>query len=145
MRKFAALNMVRVIGQIYLCSVIDAAFEPHFLLFSEGYEKGKHTFFCSFAFRQLRICRNIPSLTCQECSFYLSVCTIISCGSLRNAKLIGEFYHRNILHLHAIGKFVYRNLLQIYENLPISARKSSRKCLCNRGNRQRRQHVVWIG
>ena len=82
------LYVIGIIGQIYLRSMIDASIQFGFFFFTQTTQQGIQL---SLAFwGQLRIRRNIPCLSSQECSFNFSFSTIITSCPLTDAVFFGK-------------------------------------------------------
>ena len=60
--EFAAFDVVGVVCEVNLCTVVDASAELRFFFFSKAAQKGRAFFFC--AFWDAGICRYVPSFAC---------------------------------------------------------------------------------
>lgn len=58
----AALDEVRVVGEVNLRAVVDATFETHRLLFAQHLQQRHDVSRAGFATGQYGICRNVPGL-----------------------------------------------------------------------------------
>ena len=98
--QFAAFDMVGVVGQVNLCTMVDAALEFGLFLLAQTGEQ-RREFLLSFLW-QHGIRRDVPCFACQESTIYFPCYALIARGTFANAVLFGKLYDGNILH---IGKF----------------------------------------
>ena len=85
-----ALDVIRVVGEVYLRAVVDAALETHRLLLTQHLQQRHDMPGSRLALRQCSICRDIPGLARQEGSLDLSRGAVVAGRAFRDAVLCGE-------------------------------------------------------
>ena len=86
----AALDVVRVVGEVYLRAMVDAAFETHRFLLAQHLQQRHDMPGSRLATGQCGIRRDIPGLARQEGSLDLSRGAVVAGRALRDAVLCGE-------------------------------------------------------
>lgn len=86
----AALDVVRVVGEVYLRAMVDAALETHRLLFSQHLQQRHDMSRAGLALGQCGIRRNVPGLARQEGPLDLSRGAVVAGRALRDAVLCGK-------------------------------------------------------
>ena len=86
----AALDVVRVVGEVDLRAVVDAAFETHRLLLAQHLQQRHDMPGSRLATGQCGICRNVPGLARKKCPLDLSRGAVVAGRALRDAVLCGE-------------------------------------------------------
>ena len=86
----AALDVVRVVGEVDLRAVINAALETHLLLLAQHPQQRHDMPASRLATGQCGICRDIPGLARQEGSLDLSRGAVVAGRALRDAVLCSE-------------------------------------------------------
>ena len=84
----AAFDVVGVVGQVYLYSVIDPAFHLGLLLFAQGGQQWRHLFFTAFG--QGGLDRNVPCFSREERPFDFALGAIVAGGTLADAVFFGK-------------------------------------------------------
>ena len=82
--------MVRVVGEVYLRAVVDAAFEAHGLLLAQHLQQRHDVSGSRLATGQCGIRRDVPGLARQKGSLDLSRGAVVAGGALRDAVLCSE-------------------------------------------------------
>ena len=90
MGQTAALDVVRVVGEVYLRAVVDAALETHRLLLAQHLQKRHDTLRAGLTPGQCGIRRNVPGLARKKCSLDFSRGAVVADGALRDTVLCGE-------------------------------------------------------
>ena len=94
-----SLHVVRVVGQVYLCAVVDAPFQPTFHFLPEPFQQGGGLRFLPLG--KLRIHWNVPRFPSEESPWDFSRSTIVSGGALTDAIFLGELNSGDVFHISA--------------------------------------------
>lgn len=86
----AAFDVVRVVGEVDLRAVVDAALETHLLLLAQHPQQRHDVSRAGLAPGQCGISRDIPGLARKKCSLDLSRGAVVAGRALRDAVLCGE-------------------------------------------------------
>lgn len=86
----AAFDVVRVIGEVYLRAVINAALETHRFLLAQHLQQRHDMSRAGLASGQCGIRRNVPGLARKKCPLDLSRGAVVAGGTLRDAVLCGK-------------------------------------------------------
>lgn len=86
----AAFDVVRVVGEVDLRAVVDAALETHLLLLAQHLQQRHDMSRAGLASGQCGIRRNVPGLARKKCPLDLSRGAVVAGGTLRDAVLCGE-------------------------------------------------------
>ena len=99
-RQAAALDVVRVVGQVDLGFVIDASgILRSFFFLQNGKQCFDRRFFAVTASRLFHILRNVPCFADQHSTRNTFLCTVISHASFGNIPLFRYFCNRKIVHM----------------------------------------------
>ena len=94
--QFAAFDMVGVVGQINLRTMVDTALQFGFFLFAKTGKERRESFLSFLG--KVCISRDVPCFSCQKGTINLSRRTIITCGTFANAVFLGKLYNGYIFH-----------------------------------------------
>ena len=86
----AALDVVRVVGEVYLRAMVDATLETHRLLLAQHLQQRHDMPGSRLATGQCGIGRDIPGLARKKCTLDLSRGAVVAGCALRDAVLCGE-------------------------------------------------------
>ena len=90
MGQTATFDVIGVVGQVNLCSVVNASSELGGFLLPQRRQQWR-LFLLGFpTLRQDGISRDVPRLTSDESAFNLSCGTIVAGGALCDAELLGK-------------------------------------------------------
>ena len=118
----AALDVIRVVGEVDLCAVIDAAFETHRFLLTQYLQQRHDTPGSRLAPGQCGIRRDVPGLARKKGTLDFSRGAVVAGRALRDAVFCGECRDRNILQPDIVSASETTEFRSKYSGfLPISA------------------------